>query len=95
MKIAQQDTAIAAYYERVPQIRPGQNDRVLACIRACGPLTISEIAKITEIDKSAVSRAQGELRAAGLLEWGDERKSSVSGVTCNTLRLPVRQLESC
>ncbi len=95
MKIAQQETAIAAFHEFVPVFRHGQNERVLGCIKMRGPSTISEIAKFTGIDKSAISRAQNELRAAGLLEWGEERKSHVSGVTCKTLRLPVRQMELC
>lgn len=85
MLIAQQDTAVAAYHERVPQFLGTQADRIEAYVRGVGSATIGEIARALKMEKSTVSGRQNELRADKRLMFGPERKCKVSGVTCKTL----------
>ena len=95
MKIAQQETAIAHYHGGVPAFAGGQKARVLGYVTRFGPSTIGEIAIALDLVPGTVSARATELRNDGLLEWGADRRSHVSGVTCKTLRLPVRQMELC
>jgi len=96
MKIAQQDTAIAQYHGGVRVFAGSQKARVLDHITRKGPSTIGEIAAALKLAPGTVSGRAYELREIdGLIEWAPERESIVSGVTCKTLRLPVRQMELC
>jgi hypothetical protein len=103
MKIAQRQTAIACYYEKVvPKISASQNERVMFVIDAGCDYTLQELMALTntphnrkaglpDIDKSSMSRVVNGLRAANRLEPAPERKCSISGVTVTPSRLPSKQ----
>lgn len=87
MLIAQQDTAVAAYRERVQHFAPSQAERIAAYVAMVGGATIGEIAQALRLDKSTVSGRQKELRDGRILMFAGERKCRVSGITCNVLRM--------
>lgn len=90
MKIAQQETAVAAFYERVPAVAPTQVTRLLSAIQAGSDYSMCELRQLTNIDKSAISARLFALRESGVLEYGPERKCRISGVTINPVRkVPV------
>lgn len=90
MKTAVAHTSIANYHSHVvPDLQGKQESRILAYVSRFGESTIGEIAHALDMEKSTVSARQNKLRADGLLEFGAARKCSVSGITCNPLRLPA------
>lgn len=95
MKIAQAPTAIACYHNYVvPHVIQPQQQIILdvfACIPKGSSYTIGEIARITKLDKSAVSGRRNAMLKVGLLELGDERPCFCSGKNCQTVRLPAIQ----
>ncbi|MDD3884539.1 MAG: helix-turn-helix domain-containing protein [Gallionella sp.] len=91
MRINQADTAREVFH--TTDFQP-QQQRILDLInRLGGDWTIGEIAASTGLDKSAVSGRRNSLLAIGAVELGHERKCSRSGKTCQTIRLPVGQMD--
>lgn len=96
MKIAQQETAIAHYHGGVKEFSPSQHGKILSYVKRVHDACLSEIAYQLKMPPGTVSARCAELRVMDKLEWtGVERKSWATGVTCRTLRLPVRQMELC
>lgn len=96
MKIAQQDTAIAHYHGKVNEFAPSQYKRIMDYVARCADVCLSEIAYQLDLHPGTVSARCTELRGMGKLVWtGKKRESWATGVTCKTLRLPVRQMELC
>lgn len=86
MKIAQQETAAAAFYERVPSIAKTQSAEILAAIVPGYDYSMCELVELTGFQKSSISARLHKMRADGLLEYGAERKCRISGITINPVR---------
>jgi DNA-binding GntR family transcriptional regulator len=86
MKIAQQETAVAAFYEQVPLFSATQREVLLLAVAAGRDFSIGELAHSTGFEKSSVSARLNKLRQDGLIEFGPERKCRISGITINPVR---------
>ena len=94
MKIAQRETAINCYYGRIITIlAPTQNQQVIYVIKSGKDYSLSELVRLTGIEKSSISRCVNSLRAAGLLVTAPERKCSISGIRILPSKLPAKQVE--
>jgi len=95
MRIQQADTARAVFHERGfnVQIAQPQQSKILAAMRPGITYTIGELAAMLGMEKSTVSARRNAMLSAGLVELGNERKCSQSGKTCQTIRLPLGQLD--
>lgn len=87
MKIAQQDTAVAAFYEQIPPIALTQRETILGAMAPGRDYSMCELAQITGYLKSSISPCLNEMIKRGTVEYGPERKCRVS---CITIR-PVRR----
>lgn len=87
MKIAQQETAVAAFHERVPSFEPTQNEIILAAMAPGRDYSYSELAQITGFEKSSISARLNKMRVNGVVEHGPERKCRLSGITIKPHRL--------
>jgi len=86
MKIAQQETAVAAFYEHVPSIAPTQREHILSCIAPGSDYSMCELVARTGLQKSSISARLNEMRKDGVIEFGPERKCRISGITINPVR---------
>lgn len=98
MLINQSETALDCFHSRGfnTQIASPQQQLILNEMsfshRASGrfdDFTIGELAKFTGLDKSSVSARRNAMMSAGLVVLSDERKCTVSGKMCQTVKLPV------
>jgi DNA-binding transcriptional ArsR family regulator len=86
MKIAQQDTAVAAFFEQVPLIAMTQRETILCAILPGRDYSMCELVEITGFQKSSISARLNKMREDGLIEYGPERKCRISGITINPVR---------
>ncbi|QNB13460.1 MarR family transcriptional regulator [Paraburkholderia tropica] len=86
MKIAQQETAVAAFHEHVPSISSTQCGVILDAIQPGHDYSMSELVEMTGLQKSSISARLNKMRADGVLEHGPERKCRISGRTINPVR---------
>lgn len=93
MRIAQQQTAIDAFYSHVSGGKAGQQQkRVMDFIDARGgDWSIGEISKAISLEKSTVSARINELLEVGQLVEKPRRKDRVSGITIRPVGLPTAQ----
>lgn len=95
MRINQSQTAISNFHSsnfHGSVVQP-QQQKILDVMVSGNTYTIGELARLTGIDKSAVSGRRNAMLADGLLERGEERECSISGRTCETVGLPSVQKE--
>jgi hypothetical protein len=64
-------TSLQAALAALPAAAP-QRDRVLACVRACGPVTDEAIADLLGMNPSTARPRRIELQRAGLIAEADE-----------------------
>ncbi|WP_434715484.1 hypothetical protein [Paraburkholderia sp. A3RO-2L] len=86
MKIAQQETAVAAFHERVPSIASTQRGVIYDAIQPGHDYSMCELVEMTGFQKSSISARLNKMRADGVLEYGPERKCRISGITINPVR---------
>lgn len=86
MKIAQQDTAVAAFYEQIPLIALTQRETILAAMQHGRDYSMCELAQMTGYQKSSISPRLNEMIKRGIVEYGPERKCRVSGITIKPAR---------
>ncbi|PRZ56146.1 ArsR family transcriptional regulator [Paraburkholderia fungorum] len=86
MKIAQQETAAASFYEQVPLFAPTQRDTILGAITPGRDFSMCELVEHTGMQKSSISARLNEMRMAGVIEFGPERKCRISGITIKPVR---------
>lgn len=95
MRINQAETARDVFHGRGfnTQIAQPQQCKIMAAMQAGRTYTIGELAAMLNMEKSTVSARRNAMLAAGLVELGQERKCSRSGKTCQTIRLPLGQMD--
>jgi DNA-binding GntR family transcriptional regulator len=86
MKIAQQDTAVASFYEQVPLFSVTQRETIFNAIAPGHDFSMCELVEPTGIQKSSISARLNKMREDGVIEFGPERKCRISGITINPVR---------
>lgn len=88
MRINQSQTAVDNYHSRgfnTSVVQP-QQQKILDVMLDGKTYTIGELAKLTGLDKSAVSGRRNAMLAAGLIERGAHRECKISGRLCETVK---------
>lgn len=88
MKIAQSDTAITNYrFHVLPNLAGSCYTAIMDVMRPGCDYTIGELAHLTGMEKSSISARRRELLDGMKIEMGHNRECSISGITCQTVKL--------
>ena len=91
MKTNVSSTSIAAYLDMQSGGKLGhQHEVILSAIKPDSDYSLQELSKLTNLPINCVSGRCNELRIARRLEIGRKRKCSITNITINAVRLPVR-----